>query len=220
MGGWTTDDLDELPEDGRRRELVDGVLIVPPSPTNTHQTLAMLLGVALLRQSPNDLSVTQGVEVRINRRRSLIPDVLVTSAEAAARRPSKFQPHEVVLVVEIVSQSSQTMDRFAKPALYAEAEIPFYWRIETEDGITVYTYRLEVSKHEYVEDGQFTTFIDIAQPWPIKLPISEITPRHCACNRPSAKDIRPDPTRLGRARRVVASAGVWEPCPHATRQAQ
>ncbi|MEV4828255.1 hypothetical protein ACQP2H_27585 [Micromonospora sp. CA-248260] len=31
-GGWTTDDLDALPEDGRRRELLDGVLIVPPPP--------------------------------------------------------------------------------------------------------------------------------------------------------------------------------------------
>jgi Uma2 family endonuclease len=136
----------------------------------------MLLGVALLRKRPADLSVTQGVEVRINRRRSLIPDVLVTSAEAAARRPARFQPHEVVLVVEIVSQGSQTMDRFAKPALYAEAEIPFYWRIETEDGITVYTYRLEVAKHEYVEDGRFATVIDVAHPWPIRLSISQITP--------------------------------------------
>ena len=127
-GGWTTDDLDELPVDGRRRELVDGALIVPPSPTNTHQSLAMRLGAELDRLCPNALSVTQAVEVRINRRRSLIPDVLVTTAEAAARAPSRFQPHEVILAVEIVSECSQTMDRFAKPALYAEAEIPCYWR--------------------------------------------------------------------------------------------
>ena len=32
-GGWTTDDLDALPEDGRRRELLDGVLLVSPSPS-------------------------------------------------------------------------------------------------------------------------------------------------------------------------------------------
>lgn len=46
-GGWTTDHLDGLPEDGRRRELLDGVLLVPPSPTRFHQTIAMRLGVAL-----------------------------------------------------------------------------------------------------------------------------------------------------------------------------
>jgi hypothetical protein len=41
VGGWTTADLDELPEDGRRRELIDGVLIVTPSPSTTHQTVAV-----------------------------------------------------------------------------------------------------------------------------------------------------------------------------------
>ncbi|SCL40656.1 hypothetical protein GA0074692_5910 [Micromonospora pallida] len=29
-GGWTTDDLDALSDDGRRRELLDGVLLVYP----------------------------------------------------------------------------------------------------------------------------------------------------------------------------------------------
>jgi len=33
VDGWTTDDLDELPEDGHRRELIDGVLIMTPSPS-------------------------------------------------------------------------------------------------------------------------------------------------------------------------------------------
>jgi hypothetical protein len=32
--GWITDDLDALPDDGVRRELLDGVLHVSPSPTD------------------------------------------------------------------------------------------------------------------------------------------------------------------------------------------
>jgi Uma2 family endonuclease len=35
-------------------------------------------------------------------------------------------PHEVVLTVEIVSPTSVSMDRITKPALYAQAGIPFY----------------------------------------------------------------------------------------------
>jgi len=180
VDGWTTDDLDELPEDGRRRELIDGVLIVSPSPSAMHQTLAGRLMVALEALCPAEFNVTQAVEIRVNRRRSLIPDVLVTTDEAAARGPSRFSPHEVVLVVEIVSPGSQTMDRFAKPALYAEAGIPFYWRIETVDGIEVHTHRLDVSTGTYVENGLFTTLIDVGEPWPIKIPIGRITPRHFA----------------------------------------
>jgi hypothetical protein len=30
-GGWTTDDLDAMPDDGHRRELLDGVLILSAS---------------------------------------------------------------------------------------------------------------------------------------------------------------------------------------------
>lgn len=176
MAGWTTDDLDELPEDGRRRELIDGVLILPPSPTTAHQTVAMRLGAALDTSCPPELFVTQAVEVRVNRRRSLIPDVLVVTEPAAARNPSRFSPHEVVLAVEIVSPSSQTLDRFAKPALYAEAGIPYYWRIETAGGIEVHTYRLDVSG-TYVQSGVFAKVVDLAEPWPINLQLSEITPR-------------------------------------------
>jgi hypothetical protein len=41
-GGWTTDDLDALPEDGQRRELLDGALIMSPSPTGFHQIIAVI----------------------------------------------------------------------------------------------------------------------------------------------------------------------------------
>ncbi|MEU8311996.1 Uma2 family endonuclease [Micromonospora sp. NPDC049033] len=101
-GGWTTDHLDLLPEDGHRRELLDGVLLMSLR-GRTHQSIAALLMVALDEDCPDGYDVTQGVEVRINRTRSFIPDVLVTTATAAAREPSRYEPHEVVLAVEIVS---------------------------------------------------------------------------------------------------------------------
>jgi Uma2 family endonuclease len=177
-GGWTTDDLDGLPEDGHRRELIDGVLIMTPSPTNEHQYIAMRLGVALDDACPDDYVANQAVEVRVDTRRSLIPDVLVTTAEPAERRRSRYAPDEVVLVVEVVSPGSLTLDRFAKPALYAEARIPYYWRIETEGGVRVYTHRLDPDKAMYVETDVFTDRITVSEPWPIDIPIERLLPRH------------------------------------------
>ncbi|RKN13241.1 Uma2 family endonuclease [Micromonospora musae] len=177
-GGWTTNDLDALPEDGRRRELLDGVLLMSPSPTRTHQTIAMRLGVALEAECPDDYDVTQGVEVRINRTRSFIPDVLVTTSAAAAREPSRYEPHEVVLAIEIVSPSTRSIDRVLKPALYAQAGIPFYWRVETEDGaLEIVTYRIDAVNEVYTETGRWTKFVDTGEPFPINLPISRITLR-------------------------------------------
>lgn len=175
---WTTDDLDALPEDGRRRELLDGVLLMSPSPTRMHQSIAMLLGVALDEDCPDGYDVTQAVGVRINRTRSFIPDVLVTTAAAAAREPSRYEPHEVVLAVEIVSPSTRSIDRVLKPALYAQAGIPFYWRIEIEDeGLVVYTYKIDPVHEIYAETGRWTKFVDTGEPFPVNLPISRITPR-------------------------------------------
>lgn len=175
-GEWTTDDLDELPEDGHRYELIDGALIVSPSPTSRHQKMVVRLDLALESSCPPEWAVFQGVEVRINKRRSLTPDVLVVSAEAAEREPSKFEPYEVLLAAEIVSRGSVTLDRVAKPALYAQAGIPHYWRVETRHGIVVHTHRLETEAGVYVGTGQFDKTIIVDEPWPIEIPISEITP--------------------------------------------
>jgi precorrin-6B methylase 1 len=74
--GWTTDDLDTLPEDGLRRELLDGVLHVSPSPSSVNQVLAARLLIALEENCPDHLHVSQANDVIINSRRLFIPDVL------------------------------------------------------------------------------------------------------------------------------------------------
>lgn len=51
-------------------------------------------------------------------------------------------PSQVRLVVEVISASSRSHDRILKPAQYAAAGIPGYWRIETEDGVSLTAYGL------------------------------------------------------------------------------
>lgn len=177
-GGWTTDDLDALPDDGRRYELVDGVLLLSPSPTRIHQTIAWRLCAALESSPcPDEYDVTQAVEVRVTRRRSFIPDVLVTTAAAAARNPAKYQPFEVVLAVEIVSPTSTSLDRVLKPRLYAEAGIPYYWRIETEDKLTIACHELDPVNSVYESTGTFDGVLSVTGPWPIRLPLDRLRPR-------------------------------------------
>jgi Uma2 family endonuclease len=173
--GWTTDHLDALPEDGIRRELIDGLLIVHPSASTVHQLLTMHFWNALDEGCPPEYEVTNAVEVRMSKRRSFIPDVLVVTAQAAAGNPRMFQPHEVVLPVEIVSPSSTGMDRIAKPGFYAEAGIPFYWRVETETGLAVHTHRLG-GRQTYEKTGEFTDVVAVDQPWEIRIPLKRLVP--------------------------------------------
>jgi Uma2 family endonuclease len=105
--------------------------------------------------------------------------VLVATDEAARRRSRFYAPHEVVLAVEIASPTSQSMDRVTKPALYAAAGIPYYWRIEVSDGeIEVHTCKVDPIEVLYRPFGTFNVEIDALEPWPIKMPISKIKPRY------------------------------------------
>ncbi|MEU5564023.1 Uma2 family endonuclease [Micromonospora musae] len=176
-GEWTTDDLDRLPEDGRRYELLDGNLLRSRSPTRLHQSITVRLMAALEESCTAELDVTQGVQVRLSRSRAFIPDGLVTEFRAAARNPSHYRPNEVMLVVEVVSESSRSIDRVLKPALYAEAAIPYFWRIETEAGIVVHAHELDPSRRSYVEKARMTDGILLPEPWEIDIPLSRISPR-------------------------------------------
>jgi Putative restriction endonuclease len=51
-----------------------------------------------------------------------------------ASRSFECVPSAAVLaVVEVVSLSTVSIDRAIKPVMYAEAEIPVYWRVELHD---------------------------------------------------------------------------------------
>ena len=174
--GWTAADLERFPEDSVRRELLDGVLLVSPSASRIHQSLATRLEMALEAWCPPDQLATQNVDVRFSDRRSFTPDVLVITAAAADRADRLYEPHELILAVEIVSPTSVGMDRITKPAIYAGAGIPFYWRIETAGEIVVHTYRLDATDEVYQPTGTFRDAVKLDEPWPIEIPISQITP--------------------------------------------
>lgn len=149
-GDWRFDQLDVLPDDGRRYEVVDGLLVVSPPPTFWHQEV----GAALLRQlaaeAPSDwrvlleLGLPLGTDGRV-------PDLTVVSARAPRGPGAPLPgPEHVGLVVEVVSPSSRKTDRFAKPGEYAEAGIPLFWRVETEPDLVVVAHRLRGGVYEQV----------------------------------------------------------------------
>jgi Uma2 family endonuclease len=144
---WTLDDLALLPDDGRRYEIVDGSLHVTPAPAYLHQRFCAWLIRALLADMPDGYDVLPGANVLLpgEPTRLLVPDVLAvrTSDIDAGDNPLAVPAAAVPLAVEVVSPSSTTHDRFTKPALYAEAGIPNYWRVEHgKDGPTVHVYTL------------------------------------------------------------------------------
>src|SRR4249920_1070396 len=151
---WTRDQVLNLPADGNRYELVDGELIVSPSPALRHQVVlgrvyviissfvtAMELGQVLW--SPADLELEPG---QVNQ-----PDVFVLPSIDFERWEDAPRP---LLVIEALSPSTARYDRGLKRRFYQRAGVPEYWIIDI-DGRVVERWRPGDERPE-VLDGELS----------------------------------------------------------------
>jgi Uma2 family endonuclease len=154
VGGWTADDLDDLPPEAPRRiELIDGALIIMSPQALFHQSVINHLLSAI--RPPADLAVVREMDLKLGPRQRPVPDLMVVTA-SSTDNPDRtfFTPDEVRLVVEVVSPESADRDRETKPPKYAKAGIRFLWRVEREGGAPVaYTYELDPATGTYVATG-------------------------------------------------------------------
>jgi len=127
---WTVADLDDLPDDGQRYEIVDGVLHVSPGPTWRHNTVGSRLARQLETACPPGLAVVAPAGGILVPRGYLIADLAVVDAALAELEHHAAGPEQVRLVVEVASPSTSLDDRRDKTRLYAEAGIASYWRVE------------------------------------------------------------------------------------------
>jgi len=99
------------------------------------------------------------------------PDVLVYRREAVGHRWAG--PADTLLAVEIVSPGSISTDRVAKPAQYAAAGIPYYWRIEL-DPLVLVAHVLDGDSYRVA--GTFTDEVVLAEPVSLRFRLSDLLP--------------------------------------------
>ena len=121
---FTVDDLERTPDDGRRYELVDGVLIVSPAPRISHQEVLGELLVQLREACPPGLAAVPGPGVRMSVDTELIPDLVVIRQDQLAETRVTRPP---LLAVEIQSPSTALFDLNTKKAVYERFSIESYW---------------------------------------------------------------------------------------------
>jgi Uma2 family endonuclease len=169
---FTLEDVLNLPSDAPRVELRDGVMIVVPSPTLGHQNIGNLLWMWLIQNAPDTFLPTTAIGVAIGVKDTLEPDVALLR-QPVTTNAHYFAPGQIAIAVEIVSPGTRRRDRFEKPADYAAAGIPHFWRIE-QDPVHVYAY--DLVDGIYVKAADSDTELVLAEPFEIRLPIGDITP--------------------------------------------
>ncbi|GIJ25862.1 hypothetical protein Vqi01_10240 [Micromonospora qiuiae] len=172
LASYTIEDVLALPDDAPRVELRDGVLVVVPSPTYAHQTISNLLWTWFRQNVPFDVSPATAVGVAISHRNTFEPDVVLLKRPVVAES-HYFDAEQVVLAVEVVSPGTRRRDRLEKPADYADAGIPHYWRIE-QNPVHVYAYDLVDGRYELVADS--AEELIVTKPFDLRLPVRDITP--------------------------------------------
>jgi Uma2 family endonuclease len=126
----TVEDLDEAPDDGHRYELVDGTLLVTPAPGTDHQTCVAALVILLSAAAGPDLRVLPGpYDWVVSASTLLQPDVLVARRTDLGPKRLEKAP---LLVVEVSSPSTRSLDRGTKRLAYEAAGVGAYWLVDPE----------------------------------------------------------------------------------------
>jgi Uma2 family endonuclease len=154
MGEFTVEDLERMPEDGLRYELLDGTLLVSPAAGVWHQEVAGTLYRLLYDACPPELHVVIApFEWRGGHRTALQPDLLVAwRADLLAVDGGKFLAKPPVLAVEVLSPNTRRIDRLSKLSAYEEAGVTSYWLVDP-DPETPSLQALDLVDGRYVEVG-------------------------------------------------------------------
>ncbi len=130
QGQWTYAEYAALPDDGRRYEIIDGVLYVAPSPRRAHQAAnrwfvyyliehVQRAGLGEVFGAPFDVELSPNTVVQ--------PDVVVVLREHASIITDTHIVGAPDLVVEVALPGSVGYDRRLKQDAYARAGVREYW---------------------------------------------------------------------------------------------
>ena len=136
---WTAREVRQLIEDSPlstpRYELVDGELLVTPSPPYRHQETVALLLVALrlyLEREPIGNALTSPSDIELEPEDVRQPDVFVLPLDERQRlQTTGFPAYKLLVAIEVLSPSSGRHDRVRKRPGY-QRHVSQYWIVDTD----------------------------------------------------------------------------------------
>lgn len=145
-------DLQRIPEDGRRHEIIDGVLYVT-APLVRHQLVLGVLFYSLqsyLHANPLGLVMFGPVDFLADVHDIVEPDLIFLARGTQAGLTEKNLQRAPDLAVEVVSPSTRRRDRGMKRALYDRVGVREYWVVDPKDRTVVVHARRDGTFHPTV----------------------------------------------------------------------
>lgn len=156
-GQWRYDDYLRLPDDGKRYEIIEGVLYVANAPSIEHQysVSEVLFNLKLfVREHRLGQVLTAPIEVHLAEdTKPVQPDILFVKTEQMPPLGTQVFEGAPDLIVEVISPSSIRLDRHIKFDVYERYGVAEYWMVDPKArSVEVYT----LARGEYALFGQYT----------------------------------------------------------------
>lgn len=133
---WTREEVLALPDDGNRYELIDGELLVSPSPRVLHQLAVWALYDRVspyVRQHRLGVTGLAPVDLDLQSGQWVQPDLFVAGRRPDGRAPMAWPEFGVPLfVAEVLSPSTARYDRITKRRRYQRSGVGQYWIIDVD----------------------------------------------------------------------------------------
>jgi Uma2 family endonuclease len=177
---WNRARWEQLPADGNRYEVIDGVLYMSTAPSFFHQWIIKRLAFVLdpqIDQKGIGLSMFSPIGLFMPGCEPVQPDVLVL--RQAQIKPEIFQDGKIIavpaLLIEVQSLGHPSIDSKTKRGAYARAGVPEYWiiRPKSRDVLVCSQPDLELGDYASVypagPGGEL-----VAATLPVRLEVSEL----------------------------------------------
>jgi Uma2 family endonuclease len=136
---WTADEARALtaanPLHTPRYEVIDGQLLVTPSPNRYHQAAVARLLITVgeyTRTQRIGYTLTSPFDVELAPDTTVQPDVFVLPPEEWAPEQDPSRARSLLLAVEVLSPSSARFDRTTKRRFFQRVGVPEYWVVDLD----------------------------------------------------------------------------------------
>lgn len=163
-------------------ELVEGRLLMSPSPMGDHNHAVLEMAYQLRPQLPADLEVLPDLDIDLQlapadapgtvRR----PDLIVVRREARGRQRADggvIQASEIVVAVEILSPGSLRTDHVHKRGEYADAGIPHCWIVDITEPVSLLACHL-AGTFGYADGGAVTGTFTATAPFAVEIDLDSL----------------------------------------------
>ncbi|MFW5760471.1 MAG: Uma2 family endonuclease [Cyclobacteriaceae bacterium] len=128
---WTAEEYLQL-EENPNQQLLNGHLIMSPSPSLQHQKIIKILHRYLDQYALNqgDETYFAPLDVHLDKTNVPQPDLVYIKKENLNKLSQRGIEGAPDLIVEIISPSNSYLDRYEKKDLYRQFEVKEYWIVD------------------------------------------------------------------------------------------